>query len=290
MIAALKVATLARVVARIVLTSLAVLTLAGCGGYGYDLDGLDLAAGFYPLAWAAEEIGQGRVNVVNVTPAGAEPHDVELSPREVERVRAANLVFLLRGFQPALDEAADGAENARVVDFLEVSSPRGSDPHVWLDPVRFEAIVRLMGEELERPAAAERLATSLRELDAEYERGLARCERRAIVTSHAAFGYLAERYGLTQVPISGLSPEAEPTARELERVVEQVERSGATTVFFEKLVSPRIAETVAREVGAETAVLDPIEGLTEEEGERGENYLTVMRENLAALRTALGCR
>ena len=268
--------------------------VSGCGGYGRDLDGLDLIAGFYPLAWAAEEVGQGRVNVLNITPAGAEPHDVELSARDVERVRAANFVFLLRGFQPALDEAAADADAALVVDFLEVAEPRrvdgATDPHVWLDPLRFAAIVERMGEELERPAPAELLVSRLRALDRDFERGLADCDRRALVTSHAAFGYLADRYGLVQIPITGLSPEAEPSARDLERVVERVRASGATTVFFEKLVSPRLAETVAREAGAHTAVLDPIEGLTEEEGRRGENYLTVMRENLAALRRALGCR
>jgi zinc transport system substrate-binding protein len=272
----------------------AVLVLPGCGSYGYDLDGLSVVAGFYPLAWAAEEIGQARTDVVNITPQGAEPHDVELSARGVEGVRAANFVFLLRGFQPALDEAAAGAGNARVVDLLSVASPRRVDgeldPHVWLDPVRFVEVVRAIGDALERPADAERLIARLRALDREYERGLARCERREIVTSHAAFGYLAERYGLEQVPITGLSPEAEPTARELERVVDQVRASGATTVFFEKLVSPRIAETVAREVDADTAVLDPIEGLTAEEGARGEDYVTVMQANLAALRKALGCR
>ena len=261
--------------------------VSGCGGYGRDLDGLDLIAGFYPLAWAAEEVGQGRVNVYNATPAGAEPHDVELSARGVERVRAANFVFLLRGFQPALDEAAEGSETARVVDFLPAGE---TDPHVWLDPLAFAEIVRRIGDELERPAAAQRLIAELRDLDREYERGLADCERRELVTSHDAFGHLAARYDLEQIPITGLSPEAEPSARDLERVVEQVRASGATTVFFEKLLSPRIAETVAREADVETALLDPIEGLTEEEGKRGENYLTVMRDNLAALRRALGCR
>ena len=278
-------------VARIVLTGVLVLLLAGCGGgYGRSLSGLSLVAGFYPLAWAADELGGERVDVTNVTPAGSEPHDVELSPREVEFVRDATYVFLLRGFQPALDEAADGSDTATVVDFLEVASPERGDPHVWLDPVRFEAIVRRMGEVLERPAAAERLIDDLRRLDRDYRDGLADCERRSFVTSHAAFGYLAERYELRQVAVTGLVPEAEPTPRALERVVDEVRRSGATTVFVEPLVSHRVAETVAREVDARTAVLDPIEGLTEAQAKRGETYLTVMRHNLAALREALGCR
>jgi zinc transport system substrate-binding protein len=127
-------------------------------------------------------------------------------------------------------------------------------------------------------------------LNADYRAGLAHCERREIVTSHEAFGYLADRYGLKQIAITGISPEAEPTPRALEDVIEQVRESGATTIFFETLLSPRIAETVARETGARTAVLNPIEGLTEDELARGQNYFSVMRENLATLRKALGCR
>jgi zinc transport system substrate-binding protein len=212
----------------------------------------------------------------------------------VEAVRSANFVFLLRGFQPALDDAAEGADEARVVDLLPVASPvevdGQLDPHVWLDPIRFVEVVRTIGDALERPAAAERLVTRLRGLDREYRDGLGDCERRELVTSHDAFGYLARRYGLRTVAVTGLSPEAEPSARDLERVVDEVRRHGATTVFVEKLVSPRLGETVAREVGADTAVLDPIEGVTEEEAERGEDYFSLMRANLAALREGLGCR
>ena len=145
-------------------------------------------------------------------------------------------------------------------------------------------------KELDRRPEAEPFAAKLRALDGEFRRGLSHCERNEIVTSHAAFCYLAERYGLKQVAITGISPEAEPTPRDLEDVVRQVRAVGATTVFFEPLVSPRLAETVAREVGATTAVLDPIEGLTDEQVAAGEDYFSVMRENLAALRKALGCR
>jgi zinc transport system substrate-binding protein len=271
------------------------LAACGCaGGYGRDFNGLGVVAGFYPLAWAADEVGGDRVDVVNVTPQGAEPHDLELSARGVELLRKANVILLLRGFQPALDRAADDAENARVVDLLENASPvrtgdGATDPHVWLDPVRFAAIVRRIGDELAVPARAEALATRLEALDTEFRRGLSRCERREVVTSHEAFGYLAARYGLEQIPITGVSPEAEPSARDLERVVDEVRRTGATTVFFETLVSPRLAETVAREAGATTAVLDPIEGLTREERDRGGDYFSVMRANLRALREALGC-
>jgi zinc transport system substrate-binding protein len=162
------------------------------------------------------------------------------------------------------------------------------DPHVWLDPVRYEQIAKKIGDVLHRPS--EPFVRRVAKLNADYRAGLAHCERREIVTSHEAFGYLADRYGLKQIAITGISPEAEPTPRALEDVIEQVRESGATTIFFETLLSPRIAETVARETGARTAVLNPIEGLTEDELARGQNYFSVMRENLATLRKALGCR
>jgi zinc transport system substrate-binding protein len=274
------------------------LVVAGCGGAERS-GGRTVVAAFYPLAWAAEQVGGSAVEVRNLTPAGAEPHDVELSPRDVERVQNADLVLYLGGgFQPALEDAL-GGRSGRSLDLLEgeqlASAPKGEeelavDPHVWLDPSRFAAMVGEIGKTLGRPAAAERLEMRLHALDDEFRTGLRRCDRREIVTSHAAFGYLARRYGLRQVALTGVSPEAEPAPRHLEQLVHEVRRSGATTVFFETLVSPDLARTVAREAGSETAVLDPLEGLTEDEVAAGEDYLSVMRANLATLRDALGCR
>ena len=109
------------------------------------------------------------------------------------------------------------------------------------------------------------------------------------MTSHAAFGYLAARYGLEQIPLEGLTPEAEPSARDIARLVDVVRSSGATTVFFETLISPKLAETVAREADVKTAVLDPLEGISESEIAAGADYFSVMRANLATLRKALGC-
>ncbi len=166
----------------------------------------------------------------------------------------------------------------------------GLDPHVWLDPVRYAAIARAIARALGRPAAADDLARRLRALDREYRQGLARCARREIVTSHAAFGYLADRYGLEQVPLMGLQPEAEPGPKDVERLVDDVRSSGATTVFSETLASSALAETVAREAGVTTAVLDPLEGLTPAEIDAGADYFTVMRSNLETLRKALSCR
>jgi zinc transport system substrate-binding protein len=161
---------------------------------------------------------------------------------------------------------------------------------VWLDPVRFAQVVERIGAELGGEAPARQLASQLRALDGEYRAGLADCDRRELVTAHDAFGYLADRYGLEVIPIAGLAPEVEPTPRDLEEIAGLVEDRGVTTVFVEPLLSPEIGETVAREAGVETAVLNPLEGLTEEELADGENYFSVMRANLEALRAGLGCR
>jgi zinc transport system substrate-binding protein len=289
-----------------VLILLAALGAVSCGGGAEagDEGMTSVVASFYPLAFAAEQIGGAGVEVTNLTPPGAEPHDVELSVRDVERVRSADLVLYLgSGFQPAVERAIEGAD-AEAIDLLEgqtlleameneedeASDDEATDPHVWLDPLRYADLAKRIAQALDGPSAANPFERRLRDLHANYERGLADCERREIVTSHAAFGYLAERYRLTQIAITGVSPEAEPTPRELERVVAAVRERGATTVFFETLVSPRLAETVAREAGAQAAALDPLEGLTEEELDRGSDYFSVMQDNLRVLREALGCR
>ena len=264
--------------------------VAGCGGDA-DAGGgrTEVVAGFYPLAFAAEEIGRGRVDVTNLTPAGAEPHDVELSVRDVERVRSADVVlFLGGGFQPSLEEAAGSAEG-EAVDLLAGLGRIEGDPHVWLDPIRFAEVAQRIGSALGAEASARELAGRLRELDGEFRTGLADCERREVVTAHDAFAYLGERYDLELIPIAGVSPEAEPSARDLEQVADLVRASGATTVFVEPLLSLEVGETVARETGAETAVLDPLEGLTEEALDAGDDYFSVMRANLEALRGGLGC-
>jgi zinc transport system substrate-binding protein len=278
---------------RIILAWILLLGAAGCGGGAADDGRPDVVAAFYSLTFAAERIGGGAFDVSNVTPPGVEPHDLELSAKDVQAVRSADVVLYLgSGFQPTLERAVAGADG-EAVDLLEHEEPTGddsdSDPHVWLDPVRFAALVERIGSALDRPVAAEALRGELLELDREFRDGLARCDRRELVTSHAAFGYLAHRYGLEQVALTGLSPEAEPGPRTLENVVREVRARGATTIFFEPLVSPELAETVARETGAKTAVLNPLEGLTQAELDAGEDYFSVMRTNLAALRDALDC-
>jgi zinc transport system substrate-binding protein len=187
-------------------------------------------------------------------------------------------------------EEAVASSDVPAVDVLEGLDLREGDAHVWLDPLRFAQVVERIGTVLGEEEAARELAGKLRALDQELRAGLADCRRRELVTTHDAFGHLAERYGLETIPITGNSPEAEPSPRDLEAVAGLVEERGVTTVFTETLVSPEIAETVAREAGAETADLNPLEGLTEDELARGDDYFSVMRANLAALREGLGCR
>jgi zinc transport system substrate-binding protein len=270
--------------------------LAGCGSTAGPKNGV--VAAFYPLAYAAQMLSPS-AKVENLTPPGAEPHDLELTPRAVASIqRAAVVLYLSHGFQPAVSDAVKNASGTKVdiLQGLPLHSAKGqeagltADPHVWLDPVLFQQIVRHIAAALPGPVHTAPLIADLRALDRDYRSGLAHCVRKDIVTSHAAFGYLGRRYGLHQVAITGLTPESEPTPKQLAHVIHLVRQTHATTVFFERLVSPRLAETVAREVGARTAVLDPIEGLTPSEQHHGETYLTLMRENLAALRKALACR
>jgi zinc transport system substrate-binding protein len=249
-----------------------------------------IVAAFYPLAYAAEQVDP-KANVVNLTPAGAEPHDLELKPSDVASVKNASVVLLMgRGFQPQLERAAESS-SARVLSLLDTPglNRHGNDPHVWLDPLRYALLVQSIGKTLHAESAAARMVARLHALDRVYRAGLAHCDRHEIVTSHAAFGYLGERYGLKQIGVEGLNPEAEPAPGDLARVVDLVRKDGVTTVFAETLVSPKLAHTIARDTGAKSAVLDPIEGLTPRAIAAGANYFTVMRANLAALRLGLAC-
>lgn len=276
---------------RIVLLCVAAILTSGCSDDTAPADD-GVVAAFYPLAYAAEQVGAA--GVVNLTPAGAEPHELELSAREVERIRDARLVVYMRGgFQPAIVDAVERRDGP-ALDVLSapgvrLTSDTEGDPHVWLDPVRYASIARSIADALGDPSAADDLVQRLEELDREYRRGLERCRSRQIVTSHAAFGYLAARYDLEQIALVGVTPEAEPSPRQVARLVREIRGSGATTVFAETLVTPELAETIAREAGAATAVLDPLEGLAAAELDAEADYFSVMRDNLAALRLALGC-
>jgi zinc transport system substrate-binding protein len=239
-----------------------------------------------------------------------EPHDLELAPDDIEAIATANvIVYLGGGFQPAVEDALTEAEHAVAVDALNAVATNAApaseaevgltvDPHVWLDPARFEEIVRAVADALAKAdpaneatyaANAEAYIAQIVALDEEFRAGLSDCERTTIVTSHEAFGYLADAYGLTQVGILGLSPEAEPDPRRLAELRDLVGREGVTTIFAEELVSPKVAETLASEAGVQVAVLNPIESLTDAQEEPGEDYLSLMREDLDTLRKALDC-
>jgi zinc transport system substrate-binding protein len=301
--------------------ALVLIVLASCG----DDDDSDAASGqassdvisieasFYPLQWMAQQVGGDQVDVTSLTKPGAEPHDLELTPRDVADITDADVVVYLSGFQPAVDDAVEQVDETKVYDAApaaeldltytpieegeEASDEAGSiDPHFWLDPSRLAAVAddfaSYLGDvdpdnaDTYRNNAAT-LGEELATLDAEFEAALASCANKELVTSHNAFGYLARRYGLNQVGITGLTPEEEPSPEDLASVSDFVKDNDVRTIYFETLVSPTIAESIASESGAQTDVLDPVEGLNDES--QGNDYLEVMRANLANIQKGQPC-
>jgi len=290
-----------------------VLLAAGCtsstaGGAGT----LKVVVAFYPLQYVVEQVGGDQVSVTNLTKPGVEPHDLELTAKQVASVAFADLVFYEKGFQAAVDSAVDTEKPKRVLDAAsivplrttpgftgEATTPSTSalDPHTWLDPQTMIKYASAVAEHLSqaRPDSAaafqqraDALVAQLTTLDSEFSTGLASCRLKVFVTSHAAFGYLAERYGLEQVGITGLTPDAEPTPSRLAEVQKIAKEKGVTTIFSETLASPALADALAKDLGLKTDVLDPLEGITSQS--RGNDYPSVMRSNLSALRTAGGCQ
>lgn len=290
----------------------AALLLAGCtattpgegGAGGGATPGVQVLASFYPLQYVTQQVGGDLVDVSSLTPPGAEPHDVELSPRQVRSVSEADLVVYLSGFQNAVDQAIAAREPAHVVDAADVAelvpgqdaqhAKRALDPHFWLDPQRLGRLAAPVAAALAEAdpdhadtyaANGAALKADLDALDAQFQAGLATCERRVMVTSHDAFGYLATRYKITQVGISGLDPDAEPSPARLKEIGAVVRAAGVTTIFSERLVNPKVARTLASDLGVQAAVLDPVESLADP----SSDYRGVMEQNLAVLRDALGC-
>ncbi|WP_147795913.1 metal ABC transporter substrate-binding protein [Cellulomonas sp. Y8] len=280
--------------------------LAACSPADAD-DRHDVVAAFYPLQFVAERVGGEHVAVTSLTPPGGESHDLELSPSAVSGLGAADLVVYLSGFQAATDAAVAATSPAHVVDAAEAAglevAPDGVapgagdslDPHFWLDPTRLADVAHQVADALAEvdpthaddfATAADDLVADLDALDAELADGLAACRGATLVASHEAFGYLARRYGLHQVGLSGIDPEVEPSPARLRDVAATVEAEGVRTLFFETLTSPKVTQTLADDLGVATAVLDPLEGLAEDD-ER--DYLDVMRDNLAALTGGLTC-
>lgn len=280
---------------------------AGCdsnaGSDGAGSGPIDVVAGFYPVAAAAERVGGSCVSVRNLTPAGAEPHDLELTPDEVDAIQDADVVLLMgRGFQPAVEDAAAERDGVTVelLDQLAPAAGNRDDPHVWLDPVRYGEVVDALTRALVRPdpSCRDRMERNAAELhkeidtvDADYTAGLRDCARRTIVTAHGAFGHLARRYDLRQEGIAGISPEEEPNAGRIADLADLVDRTGVMTIFTEELVSRRVADALAREVGGvRTVTLNPLEGLTDDQIAAGDDWTSVMRANLRTLREALDCK
>ena len=278
--------------------ALALVASACAGGGGGSGGGTDVVVGFYPLEEAVARVGGDEVDVQNLTPPGAEPHDLELTTDDVDAVESADLVIVLgHGFQPALERAASRRDGPTMVvlDELDVG---GDDPHVWLDPQLMAAIVRLVAGALgeidtkqkqDFDQAAGLYSQKLFTLSREMGAALSDCQRRTIVTAHEAFGRLADAYRLTQHGITGLSPEQEPDPARMAALADLVRREEITTIFTEKLVSPQVAQALAREAGVKVRTLNPLEGLTQREREAGADYVSVMRDNLRVLSRALAC-
>ncbi|MFI2782780.1 metal ABC transporter substrate-binding protein [Streptomyces sp. ALB3] len=289
---------------------------------------LDVVASFYPMQFLAEEIGGSHVSVTSLTKPGVEPHDLELSPRQIGELGEADYLLFLKGIQPAVDDAVAQAGVKNTVDAAELTTlenhgaevdghaheeggehadehahegeehtHEGADPHVWLDPVKYAEVAEGVGKSLEKadPEHAadyrkntDTLVAKLNGLDKAYKTGLKDTATKTFITTHSAFGYLAERYGLTQQGIAGIDPEAEPSPARIDEIHSVAEKNKATTVFFETLASDRTAKTLAKDLGLETAVLDPLEGITDRSA--GADYTEVMKSNLAALQKALGAK
>ncbi|MGW2475742.1 metal ABC transporter substrate-binding protein [Streptomyces sp. NPDC001665] len=278
---------------------------------------LDVVASFYPMQFLAERIGGDHVSVTSLTKPGVEPHDLELSPRQTGRLSDTDFILYLKGLQPAVDEAIKQSGASHTLDAATLTTledhgtetggdehghehegdEAGADPHIWLDPVKYTEVAKGVGKSLEKTdpdhAADYRkntdaLVKELGALDTAYRTGLENTATKTFITTHSAFGYLAERYGLTQEGIAGIDPEAEPSPARISALHSIAEKKKVTTVFFETLASDKTAKTVARDTGLKTDVLDPLEGITD--SSKGDDYIEVMKSNLAALRSALGAK
>lgn len=295
---------------------------SGSGTAGGSASGkLDVIASFYPMQYLAEEIGGTHVSVTTLTKPGVEPHDLELSPRQIGSLSNADYVLYLKGIQPAVDDAIGQSGAKDAVDAAKLTSlePHGTevdghdhdasdshdhgdeeaglDPHVWLDPVKYAEVAEGVGKSLEKAdpdhaadyrANTDALVEKLNTLNTAYATGLKSTATRTFLTTHSAFGYLAERYGLTQEGIAGVDPEADPSPARIRDLQHIAEENGATTVFFETLASDKTAKTLAKDTGLRTDVLDPLEGITDKS--EGHDYIEVMESNLAALQKALGAK
>ncbi|HYM65253.1 MAG TPA: zinc ABC transporter substrate-binding protein [Candidatus Sulfotelmatobacter sp.] len=271
---------------------------------------IQVAASFYPMYFFASQIGGDKAQVFNITPAAAEPHDYEPTTQDVVRINQSQMLVLnggkleawgdkikdqLQGTRTLIITAGEGLANKQINE----NGQNIQDPHVWLDPILAKTEVERIEKGFEKidpkdsiyfQNNASKLYRQLDGLDLEYKTGLKSCQKKDFITSHAAFGYLSAQYGINQIPISGVSPDQEPSAQTLAKISDLIKKEDIKIVFFESLVSPKLSQTIAAETGAKTMVLDPIEGISDNDLNKGQNYLTVMKSNLAALQTALECK
>ncbi|KOX30851.1 MULTISPECIES: zinc ABC transporter substrate-binding protein [unclassified Streptomyces] len=317
--------------------ALGLVSLSACAGTSDAANGgtsgkLDVVASFYPMQYLAEQIGGGHVAVETLTGPGVEPHDLELKPKQIGALGEADVILYLKGIQPAVDEAIAQAGVKNTVDAATLTkleahgtgaghdhghdhaeeghadehaaeeghdhgSEAGTDPHVWLDPVKYAEVAKGVGSAFRKadPDHAadyekntDALVKKLGDLDTAFETGLKNTATRTFITTHSAFGYLAERYHLEQEGIAGVDPESEPSPARVKELQEIAAKDKVSTVFFETLASDRTAKTLAGDTGLRTDVLDPLEGITDKS--RGSDYIEVMRSNLTALKKALGAK
>ncbi len=297
-----------RAVSTLALTVGAVLAFSGCSvddTQPSEKDTLQVVAAFYPLEFLADRIGDDNVSVTSMTPSGADAHDVELSPQQVAEIQEADLVLYVKGFQPAMDTAVEQQARETSLDLgagLERLYEEGEDgknqidPHVWLDPLN---MIKMSDEVTQRfveldpnnqenfETHQDRLDSHLESVDQDWSDGTTECQSRDLVVSHEAFGYLAKRYDLTQIGISGLTPETEPSPARVAEMAEIAKREDVTTIYYESSVDPQVAETIANEAGIKAAVLDPLATLS---GDESGDYLSIMLENLASVREGQRCK
>ena len=279
-------------------------------------DKLKVTASYYPLYDFARQVGGDKVSVVNMTPAGSEPHDYDPSPQALIAAHES-AVFIYNGGQmePWVDSFLADYTHTKVkasqnISLLEADEDHdheehdehdhgATDPHFWLDPVLAQQIVTTIRDGLSQAdpenasyytANATAYNQKLAELDTRFAEGLARCTLDTAISSHGAFSYLARRYGFTVTSIAGIEPDDEPSPAKMAELTDLVRQKGINYIFFESLVSPRLAETIAHEAGAETLVFDPIEGLSQADQDKGRDYISVQYDNLTQLRKALGCQ
>lgn len=263
---------------------------------------LKVTTSFYPLAFLAEQIGGDKVIVTNLTPPGAEPHDFEPGTRDIVQLENQDIILLngggLEGYANKIKENIDPKKTKLVIVGQPLMSDQ-NDPHIWLDPILYKKEAKIITETLIKIdpvnskmyiANAQKISDMIDELDLEFKKKLSDCRQKNIVTSHKAFGYLASRYGLHEIALAGLSPEQEPSSKTLVEVATFAKIKKIRYIFFEELVSPSIAQTIAREIGAQTLIFSPLEGLTKEDVIAGKNYFTVQRANLMNLQIALACQ